>query len=152
VFFKTAIQFRSQLRARMGIFPYPIFASALVLSTGTRSGTPTRRPTLSGRETDGRRAPSGLVGIGCPSREVEIPLPTVLSPPQQHERGTAKRLYAAGYLPETLVRHLGAEDAGGREPELILKSLWDWHRDVPLPRSCNGVAGASPLTSHSRSD
>jgi hypothetical protein len=58
VFFKTAIQFRSQLRARMGIFPYPIFASALVLSTGTRSGTPTRRPTLSGRETDGRRAPS----------------------------------------------------------------------------------------------
>jgi len=31
----------------MGIFPYPIFASALVLSTGT----PTRRPTLSGKET-----------------------------------------------------------------------------------------------------
>ncbi len=42
----------------MGIFPYPILASALVLSTGTRIGAQTRKPTLSAMDA-GLRATDG---------------------------------------------------------------------------------------------
>jgi hypothetical protein len=46
--------------ARVGILPHPIFASTLVLSTGTRIGIQTRRPTLSAMDAglQAREAPS----------------------------------------------------------------------------------------------
>jgi len=113
----------------MGIFPYPIFASALALST--QAPGPAQDVSAHSqrqREADGR---SGVhrSGPGCPSRKLEIPLPTAMSPPQQHERGSAKQLYAARYLLETLVRRLGAEDGGGHKRELALTSR---HPSPPL--------------------